>query len=62
MSPRKQIERIMQEIKMKEMRRQIQQLQEIVTAQQALLEVQQMRFEDGGSSSYSSSTRSSHLQ
>jgi len=41
------------------MRRQIQQLQEIVNAQQALLEAQQRRFKDDGSGSDSSPSRSS---
>ncbi|KEH24158.1 hypothetical protein MTR_7g105270 [Medicago truncatula] len=44
------------------MRRQIQQLQEIVNAQQALLEAQQKRFKDHVSGSDSSSSRSSRSQ
>ena len=60
MPPRRQNERSLQE--MEEMRRQIQQLQEIVNAQQALLEAQQRRFEDDVSGSYSSSSRSSRSQ
>jgi hypothetical protein len=60
MSPRRQNERYLQEMEMEEMRRQIQQLQETVNAQQALLEVQQRRFKDDISGSVSSSSRSSH--
>jgi len=41
MSPRRQNERSFQEMEMEEMRRQIQQLQETVNSQQAILEAQQ---------------------
>jgi len=59
MPPRRKNEISLQEMEMEEMRRQIQQLQETVNAQQALLQAQQRRFEDDGSSSDSSSFRSS---
>jgi len=61
MQPKKQNQRPLHQIEMKEMRRQIQLLQETVNAQQAFLEAQQRRFEDDGSSSDSSSSRSSRL-
>jgi len=50
MSPRKQNEISLQEIEMEEMKRQIQQLQETINAQKALLEAQRRRVDDDGSS------------
>lgn len=47
-------------MEMEEMRRQIQELQETVNAQQAILEAQRRRDDDDGSSNDSSSSRSSH--
>ncbi|AES75827.2 hypothetical protein MTR_6g060120 [Medicago truncatula] len=55
MPPRRQNERSLQEMEMEEMRRQIQQLQETINAQQALLEAQRIRFDDGSGSDSSSS-------
>jgi len=61
MPPRKN-DQTLRDIQMEEMRRQIQQLQETINAQQAQLEAQHMQSDDDESSSESSSLRSRRPQ